>query len=190
MPIILDGTKGETFPSWTTGTRPATPNTGQTGYNTTLNTLEVYNGTTWEPLSNGPAFSAYAGAGTSIPNTSATKIAFNTTEFDTNSNYSTANSRFTVTIPGIYQISATINFGGYYAYANPYIYKNNALSKTGYSGGTTNSSSGANYGVSAILNLVAGDYIEIFVNQSSGGTVTSASGQTNTYFQGFFVRNV
>ena len=47
MPIILDGTKGETFPSWTTGTRPATPNTGQTGYNTSLGILETYNGSVW-----------------------------------------------------------------------------------------------------------------------------------------------
>jgi len=45
--IILDGTNGETFPSWTTATRPASPNAGQTGYNTTLNVLESYNGTTW-----------------------------------------------------------------------------------------------------------------------------------------------
>lgn len=47
MPLILDGTKGETFPSWTTATRPATPNAGQTGYNTTLNVIETYNGTGW-----------------------------------------------------------------------------------------------------------------------------------------------
>lgn len=52
MPLILDGTKGETFPSWTTATRPATPNTGQTGYNTTLATLETYNGSAWTPILN------------------------------------------------------------------------------------------------------------------------------------------
>lgn len=45
--IILDGTNGETFPSWTTATRPASPNAGQTGYNTTLSALESYNGTAW-----------------------------------------------------------------------------------------------------------------------------------------------
>ena len=47
MPLTLNGTTGEVFPSWTTGTRPATPNAGQTGYNTTLATLETYNGTSW-----------------------------------------------------------------------------------------------------------------------------------------------
>jgi hypothetical protein len=47
MAIILDGTNGETFPSWTTVGRPASPATGQTGYNTTLNILETYNGSAW-----------------------------------------------------------------------------------------------------------------------------------------------
>jgi hypothetical protein len=47
MAIILDGTNGETFPSWSTAGRPTSPATGQVGYNTTLNTLETYNGTTW-----------------------------------------------------------------------------------------------------------------------------------------------
>jgi hypothetical protein len=51
--IILDGTKGETFPSWTTGTRPASPNAGQTGYNTTTASLEFYNGTAWVSASGG-----------------------------------------------------------------------------------------------------------------------------------------
>lgn len=47
MSIILDGTNGETFPSWTTAARPTSPATGQTGFNTTLGILETYNGTTW-----------------------------------------------------------------------------------------------------------------------------------------------
>jgi hypothetical protein len=47
MSIILDGTAGETFPSWTTAGRPASPATGQTGFNSTLGILETYNGTTW-----------------------------------------------------------------------------------------------------------------------------------------------
>jgi hypothetical protein len=47
MSIILDGTNGENFPTWTTGTRPASPIAGQTGYNTSLGQLEVYNGTAW-----------------------------------------------------------------------------------------------------------------------------------------------
>jgi hypothetical protein len=47
MPITLNGTTGEIFPTWTTAGRPATPSQGQTGYNTTLNILETYNGSAW-----------------------------------------------------------------------------------------------------------------------------------------------
>ena len=47
MAIVLNGSTGETFPTWTTATRPASPATGQTGFNTTLNILESYTGTQW-----------------------------------------------------------------------------------------------------------------------------------------------
>jgi hypothetical protein len=47
MTIILSGANGETPAQWTTSGRPATPNTGQYGYNTTLNALEYYNGSSW-----------------------------------------------------------------------------------------------------------------------------------------------
>lgn len=33
--------------TWTTGTRPGSPTTGQAGFNTTLGVLETYNGTAW-----------------------------------------------------------------------------------------------------------------------------------------------
>lgn len=44
MALILDGTLGITYPSWTNGTRPASPNAGETGFNTTINSLETYSG--------------------------------------------------------------------------------------------------------------------------------------------------
>lgn len=47
MTFVVDGTKGGTFPTWTTATRPATPTTGQEGFNTTTGVLEVYNGSAW-----------------------------------------------------------------------------------------------------------------------------------------------
>jgi hypothetical protein len=47
MAIILDGILGETFPSWTTATRPVAPAPGQVGYNSSLGGLETYNGTAW-----------------------------------------------------------------------------------------------------------------------------------------------
>ena len=47
MSFIIDGTNGGTFPSWTTATRPASPTTGQTGYNSTTGQLEVYGSLGW-----------------------------------------------------------------------------------------------------------------------------------------------
>jgi hypothetical protein len=47
MTITFNGSTGEVPASWTTAGRPASPAAGQTGYNTTLNALETYNGTSW-----------------------------------------------------------------------------------------------------------------------------------------------
>jgi hypothetical protein len=47
MPLILDGSLGETFPSWTTATRPASPAVGQMGYNTTIGQFDAYTSGGW-----------------------------------------------------------------------------------------------------------------------------------------------
>ena len=47
MAININGGKGITNASWTTPTRPLSPNDGQMGYNTDTNSVEVYNGTEW-----------------------------------------------------------------------------------------------------------------------------------------------
>jgi hypothetical protein len=62
---------------------------------------------------NGPAFSVYATANTTFTSSTFTKVTFPTEDFDTNSNYDTATSRFTPTVAGYYQINA-----GVYVYSN------------------------------------------------------------------------
>jgi hypothetical protein len=47
MTMILDGTLGETFPSWTTAGRPASPAVGQMGYNTTIGQFDAYTAAGW-----------------------------------------------------------------------------------------------------------------------------------------------
>ena len=57
-----------------------------------------------------PAFSAYGTAYQSLANNTYTKIQYNTKDFDTNSNYdNTTNYRFTPTVAGYYQVTASIN---------------------------------------------------------------------------------
>lgn len=55
MTFIVDGTNGATFPIWTTATRPATPATGQVGWNSTIGSLENYNGSAWTAVGGGGA---------------------------------------------------------------------------------------------------------------------------------------
>jgi hypothetical protein len=47
MALILDGTNGITYPSWTNSTRPSGPAAGETGYNTSISGLETWNGSIW-----------------------------------------------------------------------------------------------------------------------------------------------
>ena len=47
MTLTLNGTTGEVFPTWTTASRPSSPATGQTGFNTTTGQMETYNGSAW-----------------------------------------------------------------------------------------------------------------------------------------------
>lgn len=49
----IPGTEYILLPSGTTAQRPVTPTDGMVRYNTTLQALEVYEGTTWDPLSGG-----------------------------------------------------------------------------------------------------------------------------------------
>ena len=73
---------------------------------TTTLTLPVQTGTV---MVNGPAFSAYANAATSLTNGAFTKISFQVEDYDTNNNF--ASSRFTPTVAGYYQISAASHIG-------------------------------------------------------------------------------
>jgi hypothetical protein len=67
--MILDGTNGETFPSWTTATRPASPTNGQMGYNTTTGLFDQYVNSAWQSVPYGtsavPQVTVYtSGSGT------------------------------------------------------------------------------------------------------------------------------
>ena len=137
-------------------------------------------------LAAGPAFSAYAPAGVSMPNSTPTKIAFATKDFDTNTNFDTTTSRFTPTVAGYYQVTATITApvsAG--AYFNALIYKN------GVAWASSVLSAAIGIYVAQVSSLVycngATDYIEIYGSQSTGGTVTSGTG-TMYKFQAALVR--
>ena len=64
----------------------------------------------YRPPYNSPAFSARADADQSITTSVFAKMLFNTTEFDTNTNYAT--STFTPTVAGYYQFTAVVKVAG------------------------------------------------------------------------------
>jgi len=90
---------GTSLATWTTGTRPASPITGQAGFNTTLSSLEVYNGSAWAPA--GGLLTQ------SVQTTGFTGVAGNIYPCNTTS------AAFTVTLPASPAVGDQIGFVDY-----------------------------------------------------------------------------
>ena len=133
---------------------------------------------------NGPTFSAYtAGTGATL-GTGATKVTFDTKEFDTNNNF--ASSRFTPTVAGYYQINAQTQPNASYTGGWIAIYKNGSTYKYG-----TYVNAGVTFGGFTVSSIVycngSTDYIEIY-----GAFTTSqatGAGIYFTYFNGAMLRS-
>ena len=157
----------------------ASPNTNS---NYTLN-LPAATGTVMVS-GNMPAFSAYSNANQTTTTNVWTKIAYQVEEYDTNSNFdSTTNYRFTPTVAGYYQIN-----GSYYSNGGPTrcaiaIYKNGSSYKVADTVATTYAMF-----ISSLVYLNGStDYVEIYMNNVTGGTGVLAD-STRTYFSGSMVR--
>ena len=136
-----------------------------------------------------PAFSAYASATQSVTNTTFTKVVFDIERFDTNNNF--ASSTFTPTVAGYYQISHGLFLGGS-ASGNTftYLYKNG----TNYAQLTRVANSNALNLLNSASCLVycngTTDYLEIYIYQSSGGTLTEGNGDpSGCWFTGYLARS-
>lgn len=136
-------------------------------------------------LTNPYKFSVYRAAALTP---GAAMIIFDTKEFDTGTNYSTVDGKFTAPIAGFYQFNASIQ--ATFTAANTGIaislIKNGTVVKTGsifvvmYAGVYND---GVN--ISTILQLAAGDYIQVQESASSGKPLVT--GAANTWFNGFLV---
>jgi len=143
---------------------------------------------------NMPAFSAYATSNQTLASLTLTKIQFNTEEFDTASAYDNAtNYRFTPLVAGYYQIIMTAGVATTgSSVANTQlvcgIYKNGSVFKFG---GQTllNNTYDMLSTISTLIYLNGTtDYVEGYLRQISGGSLTTAAGQSVCYFQGVLVR--
>lgn len=143
--------------------------------------------------SNPYKFSVYLNADqTGISDAVATKITWDTELFDTNANF--ASNKYTAPVNGFYMINAYVlatstNNAGVAMTCS--LYKNGSSFLVGHSGYIT-----FNVGASPILSarvhdiiqLTAGDYLEVYVTMDVvGGTVTVEGTADSSRFNGFLV---
>ena len=143
-----------------------------------------------------PAWYVSLSADQTFSDATATKVQFNTEAFDTDNIYDNS-TNYRITIPsgkeGKYYIEASV-FVDAQAVSNlnrdiVYIYKNGSIVIQSFQDFRSNPSQKMNVNVSTILDLVVGDYIEIF---GYGDTANSGTGifrgdtsRSESWFQGF-----
>lgn len=133
------------------------------------------------------AFSAYRGSSNqSVTNGAYTKVQLNAENFDTASAFdSTTNYRFTAPIPGIYRFDFAVSGSG----TSPTtivaaLYKNGSKILAGSEGAAVSSfSEGVSTG-SALIQLAASDYIELFIYISATSPVART---VDTFLSGSLV---
>ena len=103
MTTIINGSSPSvTFSDGTTQTTAGLPLTGGT-----VTGNVTINGNIIQGANTAPCFAAYSNVTQSIATGTSTVVTFNNKLFDTNTNYSTSTNRFTPTVAGYYQISAS-----------------------------------------------------------------------------------
>ena len=147
------------------------------------NILLQYNG------QSAPAFSVYLNGNQTISSASATKIQFNTEEFDTNNNFdSTTNYRFTPTVAGYYQLSAAF-VPNYTTMTRTiiHLYKNGSQYKRLFD---TNGETGLLVSGSVLAYANGStDYFEIWGYIAGTGTIQFNGGNSQyTWFTGCLLR--
>ena len=177
--LILNGATSGSISLESPAVSGTTTLTLPTTSGTVITTASTFGGT-------GPAFRAYRNGNQTISAATATKIAFNAENFDTNSNFdSSTNYRFTPTVAGYYQVNANAGFTTGSGQLN--IYKNGSNYQTGVEV-TYNASLGGHFSINDLVYLNGStDYIEIYTYLTSGTTLTS--GDTNTAFSASMVRS-
>jgi len=135
-------------------------------------------------LTNPYKFSAYRNAALNSVSSVPTKLALDTKEFDTSSNFdSTTNYRFTAPIAGFYQFNARFSVAASSAVSYIALYKNGVESRRGSLGKANAEYQGVT--ISTMLSLAATDYIEVYYLVNA--VLAFEVGASQTYLQGFLV---
>jgi hypothetical protein len=139
---------------------------------------------------NGPAFRAYPSGSQTITSGSLQKVTFGSESFDTDGCF--ASSRFTPTVEGYYQLNATVRLDGANGTGECMIvlYKNGSEYARGWnSSGTQFAASFWSMTVTDIAYANGtSDYFEIYIQQTSGVSLTTTAFQNISYFSGCMIR--
>ena len=139
---------------------------------TTVLTLPTVSGTVGI---DGPAFSAYLSASQTVTLNTATKVAIDTENFDTNSNFDTTNNRFTPTVAGYYQVNGCLrgNAVTTFTVITVYIYKNGSENIRTQITATLNNSGSTQININNIVYMNGTtDYLELYGAINGTGTAT------------------
>jgi hypothetical protein len=134
-----------------------------------------------------PAFRARPSVDQSVTTNAATKISYDTEDYDVGSNFNTATSRFTAPIAGKYLFVVVYNPYGITSGDNSQsaLYKNGASAQI-LSRNYSDNTSDHVYGGSVIFNLAASDYIEVFT-QSTDTSYGLSGGNVWNSFSGYLL---
>ena len=129
---------------------------------------------------NQPAFSISLTSNQSLTSSTYTKVIFDTEIYDTDNAYDTSTGRFTCPTgkDGKYFFTATVSMSTNFTYVQVDLYKNGSSI---YRGTAVRNDTSATT-VTAAINLSAGDYVEVFCNQTS--TNSAEGGGSHTHFHG------
>ena len=131
----------------------------------------------------------YKSANQSIANSTDTTVTWDLESFDTDGFHDNVTNNNRITIPaglgGKYLVSINIGWAVNSTGARfHYLYLNALATILDYAGVAPNSGGAQRDVVSTIINLTAGDYLQVQVNQNSGGALNLAS---NEYYNNFSV---